>query len=253
MGPEGDAVEEAIPVALGDVEDRVEAEVDAILTGDEFDVPEDWGQPEAKIEQDLGDRRDVADEDADRRQQPAEAEEEEEQGQGIVGNLQPEEGGRNTAQPDDRHDNEEEDEVEEEGGADLDDGENGDAELHLLDQEGVVADDVGTGADGIGEEIVGGHPGEEVSDKGDIAARLDFEAEAENPPHDQHHRQRFEEGPEQAEKGTGIAVLEVPAGEVVDLGPFIVDLLDKMRSFAEQTHGDDLGWKMNKALGLDSR
>lgn len=232
MRPKRHMIEEALPIALDDVEHRIQAEIDLVLGGDDLLFPEDRGEPEAEGDEDLDDVGDVLDKDPEGREQPAEAQEQEEERDHVVEGLQPVEMGLDPVGPDDRHDDEEEDGVDDDGRVDLDDGEDGDPELDLLDQKGVSPDHPGAGADGVGEEVVGDLAGEEIGHERDVAAGFDFQPQIEHCPHDAHHGQGLQKGPQQTKKRTGVTVLEVPARQVVDLLAALVYLADELDSLA---------------------
>ena len=138
--PEPDLVDEALPIPLHQVIDRIELDQVRILSGKHLGRPEDRGDPEGELEHHGDQLPHVTEKDHQRGGEPGEAEQKDDGGEEVVEDLEVVEVRRISVEDghDEYGDNEEA--VDHEGREDLDDGEHADAEDHLLQEETVFDD-----------------------------------------------------------------------------------------------------------------
>ena len=117
--PEPDMVNEALPVPLHKVVDRVELDHVEVLDGEYLGGPEDWGHPEEELDHHPHDLPHVAEEEDHRGGDPGDAEKEDDGGEEVVEDLQAVDGERHAV--DEEHDEDDADEegVQHQGGEDL--------------------------------------------------------------------------------------------------------------------------------------
>ena len=113
MMPERYIVEEAVTVALHDIQHGVKAQINLELVWYHIAIPENWSQPEAEGKENLDNMGDVFDKDTQGREQPAKAQKQEDQADHVIEGLKPENGRLHPADPDNCHDDEQKNDVEE--------------------------------------------------------------------------------------------------------------------------------------------
>lgn len=136
-------------------------------------------------------------------------------------------------QHEDEHDKEK---VDYECREDLDDWQDADAEDHLLYDESVLGDGVGTIADAVLKEEPREHAADKPEDKWIVIDRLGLETDLEDKPEDQGGGDGKKESPDHAEIGAEVAGLEVPPCQLIDNTPTGQKLHKKRYEHSDALH-----------------
>lgn len=130
--PEPDLVDEAFPVALHQVIDRVELDQVRVFGREDLGRPEDGGEPESELEDHGHQLSHIAQEDDQGGGEPGEPQQQHYCSEEVVEHLEVVKIGGIAVENGHDEDDGDEEAVDHEGREDLDDGEHADAEDHLL-------------------------------------------------------------------------------------------------------------------------
>lgn len=237
MLPEPDLVNEAVPVPLHEVVNRVQPDKPVVLRRDDVWVPENGGHVESDLEEHRYDLAEVLEEYDHRRGQPREPQHEYDHGEEVVDELQGVYVRIMAVREKHEEDEQDEEEVYDQAGEDLDDREDADAEDHLLYDEGVLDDGACPVVDAVAEEEKECHPRDEPEYVRVVVHRLGFEADLEDEPEDEDVDCGEDKGPDDAEVGTEVYRLEVPFGQFVYDIPAGKKFRQEIGKHSEAMHG----------------
>lgn len=236
MYPEPGLADKAVPIPLHQVVNRVELQIDVILLWYDLRIPEDGRQEKPELQEYGDDLAQILEENDHGRGQPGKTEDQDERAEKIIDNLQPiNVRGVAVNKVHDKNEGNEK-EMNEKGGEYLDDGEDADAEDHLLDDEGVMRHGVHAVVHAVVEKVPDDHPGNVPENIGEILYRLGFEADLKDEPEDEYIGKRQYEGPDDAEIGAEVDGLEVPFGQFIDDVPAGKEFRHKIEKHPDTLH-----------------
>jgi len=134
------------------------------------------------------------------------------------------------------HDENNEKQVNDQGGEDFDDGKDADAESYFLYHEGILRYRDHAVVDGVAEKIPDDHACDIPEDVREILHRLGSKTYLENEPEDEDVRNGKEECPNDAEVGAEVVRLEVPLCQLIDNILFFAEFLDEIREHFYALH-----------------
>ena len=217
--PEPDPGNEAVAVTLGDVEDGIELHQGLILFRHHADIPENGGEPEAKLEKHRHHLADIPHEDDERGGNPGQAHQHDDHGEEIIEDLEIAQSGPVAIGEKGQKDDTDEEKVDEEGREDLDDGDHAHLEDDLFHQVTVLQDGAGGVTQALGKKEPGNDAGNQPEDEGIVPHRRRPEADLEDKPEQEDRDRRLHEGPEEAQIRAPIPGLDVPTRQGIDKTP----------------------------------